>query len=62
MTEKRKTEAERVEAPDEIMVTCPDCGALVGILVEEESHGRQRLLVVETAQEDGGDGTGRAEG
>ncbi len=61
MTEKRKAEAERVEAPDEIMVTCPDCGALVGILVEE-SHGRQRLLVVETVQEDGGDGTGRAEG
>ncbi len=55
MTEKRKAEAETI-------VTCPNCGAVAGILVEEESRGPQRLLVVETAQEDGGDGTGRAEG
>ena len=61
MTEKRKAEAERVETPEETIVNCPDCGALAGILVEE-SHGRQRLLVVETAQEDGRDGAGRAEG
>ncbi len=54
MTEKRKAEAETI-------VTCPNCGAVAGILVEE-SRGRQRFLVVETAQEDGGDGTGRAEG
>ncbi len=54
MTEKRKAEAETI-------VTCPNCGAVAGILVEE-SHGRQRLLVVETAQEDGEDGTSRAEG
>ncbi len=57
----RKAETANVEAPDEVTVTCPDCGAVAGILVEE-SHGRQRLLVVETAQEDGGDGTSRAEG
>ena len=61
MTEKRKAEAANVEAPDEIIITCPDCGALAGILVEE-SHGRQRLLAVETSKEHGGDGTSRAEG
>ncbi len=61
MTEKRNAEAERVEAPEETIITCPDCGAVAGILVEE-SHGRQRLLAVETAQEDGGHGTSRAEG
>ena len=62
MSEKRrKAEVERVEAPEETIITCPDCGALAGILVEE-SHGRQRLLAVETAQEDGGHGTSRAEG
>jgi hypothetical protein len=61
MTEKKKAEAERVEAPEETIVNCPDCGAVAGILAEE-SRRPQRLLAVETAQEDGGDGTSRAEG
>ncbi len=61
MIERKEVEGASVEAPDEIIVTCPDCGAVAGILAEE-SRGPQRLLVVETAQEDGGDGTGRAEG
>jgi hypothetical protein len=55
MIERKEVEGASVEAPDEIIVTCPHCGAVASILVEE-SHGRQRLLVVEPAQEDGGDG------
>ncbi len=61
MIERKEVEGASVEAPDEIIVTCQNCGAVAGILAEE-SRGPQRLLVVETAQEDGGDGAGRAEG
>ncbi len=42
-----KAEAANAEAREELTVTCPSCGKVVGLLVEE-SRGGQRLLGVES--------------